>query len=204
LAGSQPAGPGSLETEEVFLPTLVRLAELFPGLRIVLEHVSTKTGIETVKKLGENVAATITAHHLCLTLNDVIGDGVRPHNACMPMPKGFDDRDALIETATSGNPKFFLGSDTAPHPRESKECAKGACGVFTAPILPSLLAKIFEEAGHLDRLEKFTSHFGARFYDFLYNNEERFTLVKEEWTVPNQFGNIVPFMAGQKLKWRLA
>ncbi len=189
--------------EEAFLPILLKLVDMFPDLKIVLEHISTKEAVETVEQLGENVAATITAHHLCLTLNDVIGDGVRPHNACMPMPKDFDDRDALIEAATSGNPKFFLGSDTAPHLRENKECAKGACGIYSAPVLPEVLAKVFEKAGYLYRLGRFTSHFGARFYDLLFN-EERITLVKEDWTVPNQIGNIVPFMAGQKLKWKLA
>lgn len=188
--------------EEVFLPILSMLSEKFPDLKIVLEHVSTRAAVKMVMELGSNVAATITAHHLCLTLNDVIGDGIRPHNGCMPMPKDFDDRDALIWAATSGEPKFFLGSDTAPHPKEKKECARGACGVYTAPILPELLTEIFEEAGKLDRLEDFTSRFGAEFYG-LPLNETRITLIKEEWEVPMQYGSVVPFRAGTKLKWRL-
>ena len=192
-----------IKRENAFLPTFVKLAEKFPNLKIVVEHISTKAAVKIAEQLGKNVAATITAHHLYLTLNDVIGDGVRPHNACMPMPKDFSDRDALIEAATSGSPKFFLGSDTAPHPRDKKECAKGACGVFTAPLLPALLAEIFERKGKLDRLEDFTSRFGADFYS-LPLSKERITIIKEEWVVPAQFGSVVPFMAGAKLQWRLS
>jgi len=188
--------------EETFIPTLITLADMFPNLKIVVEHVSTKIGVETIKKLGKNVAATITAHHMCLTLNDVIGYGIQPHHGCMPMPKDFDDRDALIEAAISGNPKFFLGSDTAPHPREKKECAKGACGVYTAPLLPHLLADVFEKAGALHRLEDFTSRFGAEFYG-LPLNQETISLINLEWTVPEQIGSVVPFRAGQKLPWRI-
>ena len=189
--------------EEVFLPTLLKLAERFPNLKIVLEHVSTRVAVESVRQLGENVAATITAHHLCLTLNDVIGYGIQPHHGCMPMPKDFDDRDALIAAATSGDPKFFLGSDTAPHPREKKECAKGACGVYTAPVLPQVLAEVFEKAGCLDRLEDFTSRFGAEFYG-LPLNDGTVSLIKSEWVVREQIGSVVPFRAGTKLQWQLA
>lgn len=188
--------------EEVFLPTLLRLANEFRDLKIVLEHVSTRAAVHTVKKLGGNVAATITAHHLCLTLNDVVGYGIQPHNGCMPMPKDFDDRDALIEAATSGNPKFFLGSDTAPHAKEKKECAKGACGVYTAPILPQLLAEIFEKHKALGKLKSFSSGFGCSFYR-LPHIDEMITLVKEEWEVPKQYGSVVPFRAGQTLSWKL-
>ena len=188
--------------EEVFLPTLLMLAEKFPDLKIVLEHVSTRVAVESVRQLGKNVAATITAHHLCLTLNDVVGYGIQPHHGCMPMPKDFDDRDALIAAATSGNPKFFLGSDTAPHPREKKECAKGACGVYTAPVLPQVLAEVFERAGHLNCLENFTSRFGAEFYG-LPLNEGTISLTKSEWLVPEQIGSVVPFRAGTKLQWQL-
>ena len=173
------------------------------NLKIVLEHISTEKAIETVDLLGENVAATITAHHLCLTLNDVIGDGIKPHNCCMPTPKDFSDRDALIRAAMSGSPKFFLGSDTAPHTREKKECARGACGVYAAPILPQLLAEIFENAGYLDRLEYFTSRFGAKFYG-LPLNDGKITLVRKDWVVPDQIGSVVPFRAGTKLRWQFS
>lgn len=188
--------------EKVFLPTLLTLAKKFPNLKIVLEHVSTKTAVETIKELGNNIAATITAHHLCLTLNDVVGDGIQPHNCCMPIPKDFDDRDTLVKAATSGNTKFFLGSDSAPHPLEKKECDKGACGVYSAPVLPQLLTEIFEKTEHLDRLENFTSRFGANFYG-LPLNEGNITLIKKEWIVPWQIGSVVPFLAGTKLQWQL-
>lgn len=189
--------------EEVFLPTLLMLAEKFPNLKIVLEHVSTRVAVESVRQLGKNVAATITAHHLCLTLNDVVGYGIQPHHGCMPMPKDFDDRDTLIAAATSGDPQFFLGSDTAPHPREKKECAKGACGVYTAPVLPQVLTEVFEKMGKLDQLEDFASRFGAEFYGLPLNNGT-ISLIKSEWTVPEQIGSVVPFRAGVKLQWRLA
>ena len=189
--------------EEAFLPTLLKLAEKFPNLKTVLEHVSTRVAVESVQQLGENVAATITAHHLCLTLNDVVGYGIQPHHGCMPIPKDFDDRDALIAVATSGDLKFFLGSDTAPHPREKKECVKGACGVYTAPVLPQVLAEVFEKTRCLNRLENFTSRFGAEFYG-LPLNEGTISLIKTEWTVPDQIGSVVPFRAKAKLQWQLA
>lgn len=189
--------------EEVFLPTLLMLAEKFPNLKIVLEHVSTRVAVESVRQLGQNIAATITAHHLCLTLNDVVGYGIQPHHGCMPMPKDFDDRDILIAAATSGDPKFFLGSDTAPHPREKKECAKGACGVYTAPVLPQVLAEVFEKSGCLHCLEDFTSRFGAEFYG-LPLNDGNISLIRSEWVVPEQIGSVVPFCAGAKLQWQLA
>lgn len=197
--------PRTLATkrEKVFLPILSRLANDFPNLKIVLEHVSSKKGVKLVKALGENVAATITAHHLYLTLNNVIGYGIEPHNGCMPTPKDFDDRDALLEAATSGNPKFFLGSDTAPHPKEKKECAKGACGVFTAPILPEILFEIFEAEQKLDLLQDFSSTFGANFYG-LPMWSETIRLHKRDWVIPAQYGNVVPFKAGEKLQWQLA
>lgn len=188
--------------EEAFLPTLLRLAEAFPDLKTILEHVSTKIGVDTVRQLGSNVAATITAHHLYLTLNDVIGFGIRPHNGCMPMPKDFVDRDVLLDAATSGEPKFFLGSDTAPHPRENKECVIGACGVFSAPVLPQVLVEAFEGADRLDRLENFASRFGADFYG-LPLNEGTITLVRGKTTVPKQIGRVVPFRAGDDLQWHL-
>lgn len=190
------------QRETSFLPTLLRLVDEFPHLRIVLEHISTKESVRIVEQLGDNVAATITAHHPVTTLNDVVGDGVHPHNMCMPISKGFDDRDALLAAATSGNPKFFLGSDSAPHTKETKECAHGRCGVFTAPILPQLLVEVFENAGALDRLGDFTSTFGAAFYQ-LPLNKGVITLARQEWTVPEIYGNVVPFMAGKKLQWQL-
>ncbi|MFZ2682316.1 MAG: dihydroorotase [Patescibacteria group bacterium] len=188
--------------EHAFLPILRKLVDRHPDLKIVLEHISTQAAVECVQELGENVAATITAHHLCLTLNDVIGDGIRPHHGCMPMPKDFDDRDALIAAATSGNPKFFLGSDSAPHVRYKKECVKGACGVYSAPVLPQVLAEVFEQAGRLEALEDFTSRFGAEFYG-LPLNAGTITLFKSEWTMLREIDGIVPFRAETKLQWQL-
>lgn len=193
-----------MEWEGHFLPHLRALANRFPNLKIVMEHITTKEAVDVVTELSSNVAATITAHHLMITANDVVARGIRPHNACAPMPKDFKDLYALRQAATSGNKKFFLGSDSAPHPREKKECALGACGVFTAPILPSLMAQIFDEENALDKLQDFTSTHAAYFYQ-LPLCTETVTLVKESRKVPKRYGHeldIVPFMAGKNLNWR--
>ncbi|OGZ67556.1 MAG: hypothetical protein A3C58_02215 [Candidatus Staskawiczbacteria bacterium RIFCSPHIGHO2_02_FULL_34_10] len=188
-----------IEREEAFLPIFLQLVENFPNLKTVLEHVSTEKGINMVAQLGNNIAGSITAHHPILTLND---SRLNPNNICNPSPNRFEDRDAVLKAMTSGSPKFFLGSDSAPHLREQKECANIHCGVFTAPILPSLLCEIFEIAGCLDKLENFTSRFGAEFYR-LPPNKGKIDLIKKEWTVPSQYGSVVPFMAGAKLQWQL-
>lgn len=190
------------EREKIFLPTLVALAEKFPRLKIVFEHVSSRAAVDLVKKLGENVAATITVHHLCLTLNDVIGYGIQPHHVSMPIPKSFEDRNALIDAATSGNSKFFLGSDSAPHLREKKESAMGPSGVFTSPVLPEVLLEVFDKVGRLDRLEDFTSRFGAEFYGIPLN-KGFLVFLRSEWTVPDEIEGVVPFRAGTKLGWKL-
>ncbi len=197
--------PGKLmiEREELFLPTLVLIANRYKNLKIVLEHVSTEVGMYTVKDLGSNVAATITAHHLLLTNNDTVG---RPHNICMPIAKYFHDRAALLKEALNGNPKFFLGSDTAPWPKELKECVEAKSGIFIAHALPQILAGIFYESGRNDwaeRLENFTSTFGANFYG-LPLCEEKITLIKERWKVPAMYGPVVPFKAGELLDWKLS
>ncbi|PWU03291.1 MAG: dihydroorotase [Candidatus Melainabacteria bacterium] len=202
LHGEVP-GVFSLDRETAFLETLRTLAKDFPKLKIVLEHATTADAIDTVLKLSANVAATLTAHHLRITLDDVIGDKLNPHVFCKPIAKRPADRDALLKAATSGNPKFFLGSDSAPHPVESKECACGAAGVYTAPVLLPVLAETFESAGHLDKLESFTSRFGAEFYR-LPLNEQYIELHRESWTVENQYGGVVPFMAGHRFAWKLS
>lgn len=191
-----------MKREKIFLPTLVKLANNFPDLKIVFEHVSSKVAIKVIKELSDNVVATVTAHHLYLTQNDILGCGVKVHNACMPTPKDFLDRDALVAVAVSGNPKFFLGSDTAPHDRKKKESAESACGVFSAPVLLETLAQVFESKKKLKRLQDFTSTFGSAFYDLPISNET-ITLVKEEWKVPKIYGNVVPFKAGETLQWKL-
>lgn len=197
-----------LERELHFLPILEEIAHGFPGLRIVLEHVSTARAVKCVMNLGENVAATITAHHLVLTLDDVIGysqasEGkMQPHHFCKPVAKFQEDRRALRLAATSGNPKFFFGSDSAPHPKHTKETAEVCAGISTAPVALPVLAKVFDEERKRDRLDAFTSEFGARFYG-LPLNEGTITLQKESWIVPERYGSVVPFYACQCLPWRV-
>lgn len=194
--------PGSfcLDRERDFLPRLRWIATAFPRLRIVLEHVSSAAAVSALSGLPPTVGATITAHHLLLTLDDVIGGELHPHSFCKPLAKRPEDRDALIRAATSGDPRFFLGSDSAPHPRSRKESADGCAGVFTAPILLPLLATIFECAGALGRLEAFSSVHGPTFYR-LPVATETVSLVRRAWTVPGSYGDVVPFMAGQELPW---
>jgi dihydroorotase len=189
--------------EETLGPTLER----FPALKVVLEHVTTREAVQFVEVTGENVAATITAHHLLMNRNALFQGGIRPHHYCLPVLKREEDREALVAAATSGSPKFFLGSDSAPHPRRDKEAACGCAGIYTAHAALELYAIAFEEAGALDRLEGFASEFGARFYG-LPLNEERVTLVREDWRAPERiaFGadELVPLRAGESLPWKLA
>ena len=204
-----------LDREREFLGALRDIAERFPGLRIVLEHISTAEAVETVRDLPANVAGTITAHHLMLTLHDVlswVGDdgseGLCPHHYCQPIPQRPEDRQALLDAARSGNPKFFFGSDTAPHLRERKESACGCAGVFSAPVLLPVLLDIFgagEQSGEqvVGAMQSFVSEFGARFYG-LPLNAGTVALTREEWTVPQSCGGIVPFLAGRKLAWKVA
>jgi dihydroorotase len=189
--------------EEVLGPTLER----FPGLKIVLEHVTTREAVQFVEVTGPNVAATITAHHLLMNRNALFLGGIRPHHYCLPVLKREEDREALVEAAVSGNPKFFLGTDSAPHARAAKEAASGCAGIYTAHAAIELYAVAFEEAGALDRLEGFASEFGPRFYG-LPVNSERITLVREDWKVPERlaFGgeDLVPLRAGESIPWKLA
>jgi dihydroorotase len=189
--------------EEVLGPTLER----FPGLKIVLEHVTTREAVQFVEVTGPNVAATITAHHLLMNRNALFLGGIRPHHYCLPVLKREEHREALVEAAVSGNPKFFLGTDSAPHARAAKEAASGCAGIYTAHAAIELYAVAFEEAGALDRLEGFASEFGPRFYG-LPANSERITLVREDWKVPERlaFGgeDLVPLRAGESIPWKLA
>jgi dihydroorotase len=155
---------------------------------------------------GSSVAGTITAHHLLLNRNALFLGGIRPHHYCLPVLKREQHREALVEAAISGNPKFFLGTDSAPHSRQAKEAACGCAGIYTAHAAIELYAAAFEEAGALDRLEGFASRFGAEFYG-LPVNRDTITLVREEWTVPAKlaFGNdeLVPLRAGETIPWKL-
>lgn len=195
-----------LDSEVKFLGTLKALANDFPRLKIVMEHISTEAAVRTVKRLPDTVAATITPHHLFLTIDDVCGGKLHPHQFCKPVPKRRPDREALIDAAMSGNPKFFLGTDSAPHPQSMKECAEGAPGIFNAPVALPLLAQRFEEED--DRafpqlLEDFTSRFGAQFYNLTLN--QRFLVIERSpWKVPLEYDGIVPFKAGETIPWKLA
>ncbi len=199
----------AINREAAFLDALEELARAFPFLRIVLEHITTRSAAERVNRLRPNVVATITAHHLVLTLDDVIGYSpeskgfLQPHHFCKPIAKFAEDREMLIQAATSGNPKFFFGSDSAPHLRETKEAANVCAGIFTAPVALSVLAAVFKAQNALDALQDFTSRFGAEFYG-LPLNAGTITLRKEPWTVPDEYEGIVPFMAGKTLAWQVA
>src|SRR5687768_11400496 len=188
--------------DEVLGPTVER----FPELKIVLEHITTRDAVQYVEVTGPKLAATITAHHLLLNRNALFLGGLRPHHYCLPVLKREQHREALVEAATSGNPKFFLGTDSAPHPRRDKEAACGCAGIYTGHAALELYAVAFEEADALGRLEGFASLFGARFYG-LPVNQATITLVREEWTVPQRLryadDELVPLRAGETIPWKL-
>ena len=195
------------DRERVFIDTvLAAIVRRFPGLRIVFEHVTTREAAEYVAAAGPNIAATITAHHLLYNRNAIFRGGLRPHFYCLPVLKRETHREALVRAATGGSPKFFLGTDSAPHPRSEKESACGCAGCFTAHAALELYAEAFDRAGALDRLEAFASFNGADFYR-LPRNTARVTLVREPWEAPAElaFGDatLVPLRAGEKLAWRL-
>jgi dihydroorotase len=193
-----------LDREERFLfEVLPELARSFPSLRIVLEHVSTAAAVDWVQhQPGTNVAATITVHHLLLTLDDVVGGMLAPHHFCKPVAKRPADRAAIVAAAVGGDPRFFLGTDSAPHPREAKESAHGCAGVFTAPVALPLLATLFEEQGALPALEGFCSTHGAAFYG-LPPSTGTLRLVRSPWTVPTDHDGVVPLNAGSTLPWQI-
>jgi len=195
------------DREAVFIERqLIPLQKKFPALKIVLEHLTTRQGVEFVQAAPANIAATITAHHLLYNRNAMFQGGMRPHYFCLPVLKREAHRQALIGAATSGNAKFFLGTDSAPHPVGAKESACGCAGIYTAHAAIELYAEAFEAAGALDRLEAFASHFGADFYG-LPRNSERITLKREAWTVPDALPlgetMLVPLRAGESVAWRL-
>lgn len=183
---------------------LTPLHERHPDLRIVLEHVTSREGIQFVKAAGDNVAATVTPHHLEIDRNHLFSGGMRPHLYCLPIPKTYVDREALLEAVMGGHPKFFLGSDSAPHPRHAKESACCAAGVYCGSATISHYAEIFEHHGALDRLEAFSSEFGADFYGFP-RNPDTIVLERRPFTMPMTmpFGEdeVVPYKAGEKISW---
>ena len=195
------------DREAVFVErTLGVLVKRFPKLKIVVEHMTTQDAVAFVERAPANVAATITAHHLLMNRNSIFAGGVNPHHYCLPVLKREPHRRALVKAATSGSPRFFLGTDTAPHARGTKEGCCGAAGMYTAHAALELYAEAFEAAGALDKLEAFASHHGADFYG-LPRNAGTVTLEQSEWEVPPEypFGRetVVPLRAGQKLRWRL-
>ena len=190
-----------LDREKEFIRRVEYLAEHFPKLRIVFEHLSTKASVEAVLRMPKNVAATITVHHLLHTLDDIIGGSLEPHHFCKPTPKRPEDRAALREAAFSGNPKFFFGSDSAPHAKSKKECCCGAAGVYTAPVAIPALLQIFEDAGHLDKLSDFIGGFGADFYR-IPRPAKKVVYEEASWTVPENVDGAVPLFAGKTLRWK--
>jgi dihydroorotase len=196
------------DRERVFVETVLDgIVRRFPGLRVVLEHVSTREGADYVAAAGRNVAATLTAHHLLYSRNSLFAGGIRPHLYCLPVLKREEHRRALVACATGGSPKFFLGTDSAPHARREKESACGHAGAYSAHAALELYAEVFEAAGALERLEAFASHHGADFYG-LPRNSAKVMLRKEPWVVPRDmpFGadTVVPLRAGESIGWRLS
>jgi len=189
-------------TERVMLPLLIR----HPRLKVVFEHITTSHAAEFVRSSGANIAATITVHHLLYNRNAMFKGGIRPHLYCLPVLKRETHRRALVEAATSGNPKFFLGTDSAPHARSAKESACGCAGIYTAHAAIELYAEVFDAAGALDKLEAFASFYGADFYG-LPRNGNTITLRRENWEAPKiiKLGNeaLVPLRAGETIRWRV-
>ena len=196
------------DREKVFIETLLEpLCRELPTLRVVLEHITTRHAVDFVNAAPANVAATITVHHLLFNRNHLLAGAVRPHYYCLPILKRSSHQEALIAAATSGNPKFFLGTDSAPHARHAKESDCGCAGIYTAASAIELYAEAFEDAGALDKLEGFASHYGPDFYG-LPRNTNKITLEKKSWQMPSSFtvaqNELIPLRAGESIAWRLA
>ena len=188
--------------DKVLIPT----RKAFPELKIVFEHITTKQAVEFVLSEDSHTAATITPQHLLYNRNALFSGGIRPHYYCLPVLKREEHRLALVNVATSGNNKFFLGTDSAPHNQDKKESSCGCAGIFSAPLAIELYTRIFEENNALDKLEGFASFFGADFYG-LPRNTDTITLEKKSWTVPDSYplgkGKIVPLHAGENEIWKM-
>ncbi|WP_346798372.1 dihydroorotase [Halomonas sp. Bachu 37] len=197
------------DREAVFIERVMKpLLERHPGLKVVFEHITTAQAAEFVAQAPDNIAATITAHHLLFNRNHMLVGGIKPHYYCLPILKRERHRQALLAAATSGSGKFFLGTDSAPHAQGDKESSCGCAGVYSAPAAIEFYAAAFEEAAALERLEGFASHFGPDFYQ-LPRNTDRITLRRQEWTMPEAYPyagdqRIIPLQAGQSLAWKLA
>ena len=195
------------DREQAFIDrVLERIVDRLPRLKVVFEHITTAVAVDYVRRARAGVAATITPQHLLLNRNALFDGGIRPHNYCLPVLKRERDRAALLDAATSGDPRFFLGTDSAPHGRGAKEASCGCAGVFSAHAALELYAEAFETAGRLDRLEAFSSEHGADFYG-VPRNGGTITLAREPWTVPAHYAfgddELVPMRAGTELNWRV-
>ncbi|WP_019529839.1 dihydroorotase [Dasania marina] len=195
------------DREQAFIDSILKpLVDDFPQLKVVLEHITTQDAVEFVSNSQGNVAATITAHHLLYNRNHMLAGGIRPHYYCLPILKRNSHQQALIAAATSGNPRFFLGTDSAPHILGNKESNCGCAGCYTAYAAIELYAEAFEQAGALAKLEAFASHFGPDFYG-LARNSDTITLNKTPWQVPAQFNlggqPLIPLRAGETLHWQV-
>jgi len=195
------------DREKVFIENILKpLTRKFPTLKVVLEHITTADAVEFVEQAPENIAATITAHHLLMNRNDIFKGGIRPHHYCLPILKREMHRKALVKAASSGSPKFFLGTDSAPHTQGAKESACGCAGMYTAYHAMELYTEVFDKAEALDKLEGFASLYGPKFYG-LPINKGSITLKREQWEVPESLAlgddKIIPLRAGQNCKWKV-
>lgn len=195
------------DREKTFIDQqLIPILNKHPDLKVVFEHITTADAVQFVLNAGKNVAATITPQHLLLNRNAMLVGGIHPHHYCLPVLKRETHRQALVNAATSGNPKFFLGTDSAPHARGDKESSCGCAGIFSAHAALECYTSVFEQADALDKLEGFASFYGADFYG-LPRNQKTVTLVKEAWHIPNELPfadqTLVPFYAGDSLEWTL-
>ncbi|MDH7483977.1 MAG: dihydroorotase [Spirochaetales bacterium] len=206
IHGEDPDAP-VFERERAFLPQVEQLLARYPRLRIVLEHLSDAESVDFVRQGPERLGATITAHHLLFTLEDMMGSSFNPHLYCKPVLKTAQDREALCQAVLSGSPKFFFGSDSAPHPRSKKECAAAASGVFAAPTAVPALVELFETLGgpaslaHGSAFLRFMAGNGAAFYG-LPAPYRTLTLLRTPWVVPAEIGGVVPMLAGHTLAWQ--
>ena len=195
------------DREAVFIDTILApLVEQIPNLKVVMEHITTANAADFVLHAGDNIAATITPQHLLMNRNALFQGGIRPHHYCLPILKREKHRQRLVEVATSGSSKFFLGTDSAPHAQGDKESSCGCAGIYSAHAAIELYAEAFEQAGALDKLEGFASFHGADFYG-LPRNTNTVSLQKESWTVPGSYPfadkHVIPLRAGEKLEWKL-
>jgi dihydroorotase len=198
----EPSAP-ALEREAAFLPRLDRILAERPRLKVVMEHVSSAAGLEYALAGPGRLAATVTAHHLLFTLDDMLGEALDPHLYCKPLLKSARDRDALREAVLRGEPRLFFGSDSAPHPRSAKERGRAASGIYSAPTALCALAGLFEDLGRLEALGPFVAGRGAAFYG-LEPPSGRIELERSDWTVPEEVDGAVPMMAGSVLRWRIS